>query len=93
MSEDNKIIVTIAGKDGIGIVAEIASALAKYQVNIEDIKQTTMQGCLMMFLLGDMSKSKYSFKEIKDALASSAERLGMEMWMQKKEIFDKMHTI
>ena len=92
MSED-KIIVTISGKDGIGIVAEISTVLAKYEVNIEDIKQTIMQGCFMMFLLGDISKSKYSFKEIKEAVTASGQKLGMEIWMQKKEIFDKMHTI
>ncbi len=90
---ENKIIVTISGKDGIGIVAEIAAVLAKYEVNIEDIRQTIMQGCFMMFLLGDISKSKFSFKEIKDALSISGQKLGMEIWIQKKEIFDKMHTV
>lgn len=92
MSED-KIIVTILGKDVVGIVAEIATVLAKYQVNIEDIRQTIMQGCFMMFLLADISKSKYSFKEIKESLIESGKKLGMEIWIQKKEIFDKMHTI
>ncbi len=92
MSE-NKIIVTISGKDGTGIVAEIAGALAKCQVNIEDIRQTIMQGCFMMFLLGDISKSKYSFKEIKETVTEAGRKLGMEIWIQKKEIFDKMHTI
>lgn len=92
MSED-KIIVTITGKDGIGIVAEIATVLAKYEVNIEDIKQTIMQGCFMMFLLADISKSKYTFKEIKEALHETGQKLGMEIWVQKKEIFDNMHTI
>ncbi len=91
--DENKIIVTISGKDGIGIVAEIASVLAKYEVNIEDIRQTIMQGCFMMFLLADISKSKYSFKEIKDSLTQAGTKLGMEIWVQKKEIFDKMHTI
>ena len=93
MSEDNKIIVTISGKDGVGIVAGISTILAKYEVNIEDIRQTIMQGCFMMFLLGDISKSKYSFKEIKEALSETGKKLGMEVWVQKKEIFDKMHTI
>ena len=92
MSAD-KIIVTISGKDGIGIVAEIASVLAKYEVNIEDIRQTIMQGCFMMFLLADIGKSKYSFKEIKEAVMEAGKKLGMEIWMQRKEIFDKMHTI
>ena len=91
--DENKIIVTISGKDGVGIVAEIAAVLAKNEVNIEDIRQTIMQGCFMMFLLADISKSKYSFKEIKDALSQAGEKLRMEIWVQKKEIFDKMHTI
>ena len=86
-TSEDKIIVTISGKDGVGIVAEIASVLAKYEVNIEDIRQTIMQGCFMMFLLGDISKSKYSFKEIKEAVTASGQKLGMEIWMQKKEIF------
>jgi len=92
MNED-KIIVTISGKDRIGIVAEVSQVLAKYQVNIEDIRQTIMQGCFMMFLLADINCSKYSFKEIKDALSEVGTKLGMEIWVQKKEIFDKMHTI
>lgn len=92
MNED-KIIVTISGKDRIGIVAEVSHVLAKYQVNIEDIRQTIMQGCFMMFLLADINNSNYSFKEIKDALSEIGTKLGMEIWVQKKEIFDKMHTI
>jgi len=92
MNED-KIIVTISGKDRVGIVAEISQVLAKYQVNIEDIRQTIMQGCFMMFLLADINGTNYSFKEIKDALSEVGEKLGMEIWVQKKEIFDKMHTI
>lgn len=92
MNED-KIIVTISGKDRVGIVAQVSQVLAQYQVNIEDIRQTIMQGCFMMFLLADINGSKYSFKEIKDALSEVGTKLGMEIWVQKKEIFDKMHTI
>lgn len=89
----NKIIVTISGKDGVGIVAKISTTLAKYNVNIEDIRQTIMQGCFMMFLLADISQANNSFKEIKNALSCVGKELGMEVWTQKKEIFDKMHTI
>ena len=92
MSED-KIIITILGKDGVGIVAEIASVLAKNGVNIEDIRQTIMQGCFVMIMLADISKSENSFKEIKESITNAGKELGMEIWIQKKEIFDKMHTI
>lgn len=91
--KENQIIVTLSGSDKIGIVYELTKALAKYKVNIEDIKQTIMQDYFVMFLLGDISKSEYSFKEIKDALLEVASSLQMEVWVQKKTIFDKMHTI
>lgn len=90
---DNKIIVTVSGVDKVGIVAKVTTVLAKYEVNIEDIKQTLMQGHFVMFLLGDIEKSKYPFKEIKDALTEAGQELGMEVWVQRKEIFDKMHNV
>lgn len=89
----DQIIVTVSGIDKVGIVASVTSVLAKYEVNIEDIKQTLMQGHFVMFMLCDIAKSKYSFKEIKEALVKTGENLGMEIWVQKKEIFDNMHKI
>ena len=91
--DENKVIVTISGTDKVGIVAKITTVLAEYCVNIEDIKQTIMQGHFVMFMLGDISQSTHSFKEIKEALISSCEKLEMECWVQRKCIFDKMHTI
>ena len=90
---DDKIIVTVSGVDKIGIVAKITAVFAQYEVNIEDIKQTLMQGHFVMFMLCNISKSKYSFNEIKDALTKVGEELGMEIWVQKKEIFDNMHNV
>ena len=90
---DQQIIVTVSGVDKIGIVATFTAALAKCEVNIEDIKQTLMQGHFVMFLLGNISNSKYSFKEIKDHLTQTGAELGMEVWVQRKEIFDNMHGI
>ena len=92
MSEQ-QIIVTVQGIDKVGIVANVTSVLAKYEVNIEDIKQTLMQGHFVMFMLGNIEKSKFSFKEIKDALLKIGEELGMEIWVQRKEIVDNMHII
>lgn len=92
MSE-HQIIVTVSGIDKVGIVAKVTAVLADYQVNIEDIKQTLMQGHFVMFLLGNIEKSKYSFSEIKNALLEEGKRLGMEIWIQRKEIIDNMHNI
>lgn len=91
--KEEKIIVTLLGADKVGIVAELTAALAKFNVNIEDIKQTIMQEYFVMFLLGNINKSEFSFKEIKEGLMEVGNKLGMEIWVQKKEIFDKMHTI
>ena len=93
MTDDQKIIVTVSGADKIGIVAKITAVLSEYMVNVEDIKQTLMQGHFVMFLLGDISKSKYSFKEIKEALIATGEKLNMEIWVQRKAIFDNMHIM
>lgn len=88
-----QIIVTVSGIDKVGIVAKVTAVLAQYQVNIEDIKQTLMQGYFVMFLLGNIEKSQYSFSEIKNALLEEGKRLGMEIWVQRKEIIDNMHNI
>lgn len=89
----SKIFVTVSGVDKVGIVAKVTAVLAQYEVNIEDIKQTLMQGHFVMFMLCDIAKSTYTFKEIKEALNNAGGEMGMEIWVQKKEIFDNMHNI
>ncbi len=89
----SEIIITVSGVDKVGIVAKVATALALLEVNIEDIKQTIMQGHFVMFMLGNISNSKFTFKEIKDNLTQIGEELNMEVWVQRKDIFDKMHNI
>ena len=89
----DKIIVTVSGVDNIGFVAKVTATMAQYSVNIEDIKQTLMQGHFVMFMLCNISNSQSSFKEIKEALTKCGEEMGMEIWVQKKEIVDNMHKI
>ena len=89
----NQIIVTVSGVDKVGIVAELTAIMAKCDVNIEDIKQTLMQGHFVMFMLCDIEKSSFSFKEIKESLVNCGKNMGMEVWVQKREIFDNMHNI
>ncbi len=91
MSE--KIVITIFGADKVGIVAAVTGKLALLNINIEDIRQTIMQGCFSMMMLCDMSNSTKSFKEAKEEITQAATELGMEAWIQRKEIFDKMHTV
>lgn len=91
--DENRIIVTVSGTDKVGIVARVTSILAKYEVNIEDMKQTLMQGHFVMFLLGNIEHTSYSFKEIKNAMIELGNEMEMEIWVQRKGIFDKMHMV
>ena len=91
--DDNKIIITVSGADKVGIVASVTAILAQYKVNIEDIKQTLMQGHFVMFMLCDTSESEVTFKDLKNALVEEGNKKEVEIWVQKKGIFEKMHTI
>ena len=91
--DDFKIIITVSGSDKVGIVSSISTVLAKYKVNIEDIKQTLMQGHFVMFMLCDIEHADLNFKELKNVLIEEGNKLEVEVWVQKKVIFEKMHTV
>jgi len=91
--DDNKIIITVSGSDKVGIVAKVATILSENKVNIEDIKQTLMQGHFVMFMLCDIKGSELTFKELKNRLIEEGNKMELEIWVQKKGIFEKMHTV
>ena len=91
--DDYKIIITVSGSDKVGIVSGISTVLAKYKVNIEDIKQTLMQGHFVMFMLCDIEHAEVNFKELKNILVEEGNKLEVEICVQKKGIFEKMHTV
>ena len=91
--DDNKVIITVSGTDKVGIVARVSALLSEHRVNIEDIKQTLMQGHFVMFMLCDIKNADVNFKELKNLLIEEGNRLELEIWVQKKGIFEKMHTI
>ena len=90
---DNQVIITVSGVDKVGIVAGVSNKLLQFNANIEDIKQTIMQNNFAMMMLCDISKLEVSFKEFKDGMLELGKELEMEIWVQKKDIFDKMHTV
>ena len=91
--DENKIIITVSGTDKVGIVAKVSAVLAEEKVNIEDIKQTLMQGHFVMFMLCDITNAQKSFKEIKNVLIETGNSMELEIWVQKKGIFERMHTV
>lgn len=88
--DENKIIITVSGTDKVGIVSGVSAILAQNKVNIEDIKQTLMQGHFVMFMLCDISHADINFKELKQILVNEGNRLEVEIWVQKKGIFEAM---
>ena len=86
-------IITVIGKDTVGIIAKVCTYLANNNINICDITQTTMQGYFNMMMLVDTSKSIKSHDEISSELSSVGHEIGVEIKAQKEEIFDMMHTI
>jgi len=88
-----KAIVTVVGKDRIGIIASVCTLLAHYQVNILDISQTVMQGYFTMMMAVDTAKSEIPFVELAKKLEAKGEEMGMSIRLQREDIFDAMHRV
>ena len=89
----NKTIITVVGKDTVGIIAKVCTYLADNQINIEDISQTIVQGYFNMMMIVDTNKATKHFGEISEELQALGEEIGVVIKCQKEEIFDKMHRI
>ena len=86
-------IITVIGKDKVGIVAGISAELLNHDINIIYINQTIMEEFFTMILMVDLSKSKKSFEEIKKGLTLRGNNLGVDVKIQREEIFNSMHTL
>ena len=89
----NKTIITVVGKDTVGIIAKVCTYLAENEVNILDISQTIVQGYFNMMMIVDTNQATKKFGDIADELAALGEQIGVVIKCQKEEIFDKMHRI
>jgi len=88
-----KAIVTVIGKDRIGIIAQVSNILANNMVNILDISQTILQENFTMIMLVDLSKMKISFSELSKKLDEKGKTLGLQIKVQREEIFKAMHQV
>ena len=86
-------IITVVGKDRVGIIAGICVALSEINVNVLDISQTILQNMFTMNMLVDVKESSVGFSEITEALNKEGERLGVSIRIQREDIFDAMHRI
>lgn len=88
-----KIIVTIVGKDQVGIVAKVCTYLAENHVNILDITQTILQGYFNMMMIVDISGMTKSFETMQQEMADLGKTMGLRIQCQREEIFESMHRL
>lgn len=89
----NKTIITVVGKDTVGIIARVCTYLADNQINILDISQTIVQGYFNMMMIVDRSNAEKSFGDIADEMVALGEEIGVIIKCQREEIFSSMHRI
>ena len=89
----NKVIITVVGKDTVGIIAKVCTYLSEGSVNALDISQTIVSGYFNMMMIVDMANATASFAEISDQLDALGEEIGVTIKCQKEEIFEMMHRI
>jgi ACT domain-containing protein len=86
-------IVTVVGKDHLGIVAHISNALYEEHVNIEDITQSVMEGFFVMGMLVVIKPSAKNIKEIRQRLETVGEKNGVSVTIQHEDIFNAMYRV
>ena len=88
-----KAVVTVTGKDKIGIIAAASAECSKHGANIIDISQTVMKEYFAMIMLVDISELKLSFADFAEAMRVSGEELGVDIRAMHEDIFNAMHKI
>ena len=88
-----KAIVTVLGKDKVGIIADVAMIMKGQGVNICDISKTLMQEYFTMIMLVDLTACKLDFTELQALLAEQGKTIGVDIRVQHQDLFDSMHRI
>lgn len=86
-------IITVVGKDTVGIIAKVCTYLAQSNVNVLDISQTIVSGYFNMMMVVDVSMSNHDFNRLSDELSALGNDIGVVIRIQLEDIFDMMHRI
>lgn len=89
----SRTIITVVGKDTVGIIAKVCTYMADNQINILDISQTIIQGFFNMMMIVDTSRMTIDYAKMTDEITRLGEKTGVQIKCQREEIFDKMHRI
>ncbi len=88
-----KAIVTVVGKDQVGIIATVCIQLAEYNINVLDISQTVMQGYFTMMMVVDVEKSTVPVAQLAVLLEEMGKEKGLSIRLQREDIFEAMHRV
>lgn len=86
-------VISVLGKDRSGIVAAVATALAECKANIDDISQTLLDDIFSMTMLVTLNAEEVGFNEVQEKLAAVGEDLGVQITLQRQDVFDFMYKI
>jgi ACT domain-containing protein len=86
-------VLSVLGEDRVGIVAAVTAVLASSGVNIEDIRQTILSGMFSMTMLVTVDEEATAFEDVQARLAEVAEQIGMQITLQREDVFRFMHRI
>ena len=89
----DKAIITVVGRDTVGIIARVCTYLAEHRVNVLDISQTIIDGFFNMMMIADFADADKEFGAMADDLEALGEEIGVRVRCQKEEIFTSMHRI
>ncbi|MBO7385983.1 MAG: ACT domain-containing protein [Clostridia bacterium] len=93
MNEQKKVVISVLGLDRKGIIARVSNALYNNDANILDISQTIVSGYFTMILVADISSEECSFDALSNELAALSEEMGVQIRVQRSEIFESMYRI
>lgn len=88
-----KTIITVIGKDKVGIMAKVCTYLADNNVNVLDISQTIIEGFFNMMMIADISDSTKSIIELSEEITEIGSKIGVQIRMQSEKIFNSMHRL
>ena len=88
-----KAIVTVVGRDRVGIIAAVCAKLAEFNVNVLDISQTVMQGCFTMMMVTEISGCTVSLGELAKEMETLGAQMDLSIRVQREDIFQAMHRI
>ncbi len=88
-----KAVVTVVGRDTVGILAKITAVCAEHNANVIDVTQSVMQDLFTMVMLLDISSIKSDFSELQNMLYELGEQIGMKIHVMHEDIFNSMHHI